>query len=86
LVFSGIYYVTVWLSDGDAVKVFLRSGTQLHIDNSLILSQIKNDSKFTCEPKLAPEYFAAMDPYEVDILKAGDTAVPLIKIFFRSRR
>ena len=66
----------------DAVNVFLRSGTQLHIDN-LILYQIKNDSKFTCEPK--PEYFAAMDPYEVDILKAWAAAAVPHQEVFRSR-
>jgi hypothetical protein len=65
----------------DAINVFLRSGTKLSIDNlGLILYQIKNDYKYNQNPR--PEAFAAMNPYNLAILKAGDAAVPLIRIFF----
>jgi hypothetical protein len=65
----------------DAINAFLRSGTKLSIDNlGLILHQIRNDYKYNQNPR--PEAFAAMNPYDLGILKAGDAAVPLIRIFF----
>lgn len=65
----------------DSVNVFLRSGTKLSIDNlGLILYQIKNDASYTDTPQ--PKLFEAMNPYDRKILKVGDAAVPLIRIFF----
>jgi len=65
----------------DAINVFLRYGTKLTIDNlGLMLSQIKNDPRFTHVPK--PELFETMNPYKLGILDEGDAPVPLVRIFF----
>jgi hypothetical protein len=65
----------------DAVNVFLQSGTTLTINNlGLILYQIKNDSHYSHIPK--PKLFESMNPYDLGILKAGDTPIPVIRIFF----
>jgi hypothetical protein len=65
----------------DAINVFLRDGTKLVRDNAgLILHQIKNNSSYSTKPQQT--LFDAMDPYNLNILKAGDPAVPLIKIVF----
>jgi hypothetical protein len=53
----------------------------LSVDNlGLILYQIKNDFDYT--HNLKPNLFDAVDPYATSILKFGDAAVPLIRIFF----
>ncbi|KAL0960694.1 hypothetical protein HGRIS_005719 [Hohenbuehelia grisea] len=44
-----------------------------------ILIQVQNDKKYTVEAQ--PGLFTEMDPYEVGVLRAGDPAVPLIKVF-----
>ncbi|KAM6495407.1 hypothetical protein JOM56_008113 [Amanita muscaria] len=65
----------------DAVNVFLPSGTKLTIDNlGLILHQVKNDASYTHIPKW--KLFESMNPYDLGILKEGDTPVPVIRIFF----
>jgi hypothetical protein len=65
----------------DAVNVFLKSGTGLTLDNlGLALYQFKNDPRYTHIPK--PKLFEPMDPYDVGILKEGDTPVPVVRIFF----
>ena len=65
----------------DAVHVFLKEGTQLIWDNAgLVLSQIKNDPKYTNTPQT--KLFDAMDPYDLGILGKRDAPVPLIKIIF----
>ena len=65
----------------DGINPFLCNGPKLDLGNlGLILWQGKSDSAFTAT--YWPTLFAAMDVYELGILKEGDTAVPLIKIVF----
>ena len=67
----------------DAINVFLREGTQLIRDSAgLVLSQIKNHSKYTKTPQ--QKLFDAMDLYDLGILSKRDAAVPLIKIVLPS--
>jgi hypothetical protein len=46
----------------------------------LTFCQVKNNPKYSTKPQ--PEVFAAMDPYDLEVLEEGDPAVPLIKIVF----
>jgi len=65
----------------DAINVFLRDGTKLVRDNAgLVLHQIKNNSRYSTKPQ--QKLFDVMDPYDLEILEAGDPAVPLIRIVF----
>jgi hypothetical protein len=65
----------------DAINVFLRDSPKLHRDNAgLVLHQITNDPSYSKKPQ--QKLFNAMDPYDLEILEAGDPAVPLIKIIF----
>jgi len=65
----------------DAVTVFLTSGTKLTTDNfGLVLYQFKNDLTYSKNPQ--SKLFESMDPYDLGILKEGDDAVPIVKIFF----
>ena len=65
----------------DGINPFLYRGTKLCYDNlGLILWQSKNNASYTDEPK--PSLFAAMDPYDLEILKEHDDPIPLIKIVF----
>ncbi|KAF8346496.1 hypothetical protein F5887DRAFT_882800, partial [Amanita rubescens] len=65
----------------DAVTVFLKSGTKLTTDNfGLILCQFKNNPAYSKNPQ--SKLFESMDPYDLEILKEGDAAVPIVKMFF----
>jgi hypothetical protein len=65
----------------DIISVFLKDGMKLERRNAgLILIQVKNDSAYSNNPQ--QKLFDAMDPYDLDILKDNDSAVPIIKIVF----
>jgi hypothetical protein len=65
----------------DAVNVFLHSGTKLTTDNlGLILYQFNNDPRCSHIPKA--KRFESMNPYDLEILKAEDAPVPVIRIIF----
>jgi hypothetical protein len=65
----------------DSINVFLKDGTKLVRENAgLTFCQVKNDDKYSTKPQ--PAVFAAMDPYDLEVLEEGDPAVPLIKIVF----
>ncbi|KIM39922.1 hypothetical protein M413DRAFT_29078 [Hebeloma cylindrosporum] len=65
----------------DAVNSFLISGTELRIDNlGVILYQIKSNADYNEIPQ--PKLFQSMDPYDLKILQAEDTPIPVIRIFF----
>jgi hypothetical protein len=71
----------------DAILTFLENGGQLVINNGGIIAvQIKNDSKYTVEPKPTKRnsftVFDTMDPFYLGILKPIQRALPVIKIFF----
>ena len=65
----------------DSINVFLKDGMKLVRENAgLTFCQVKNNPKYSTKPQ--PEVFAAMDPYNLEVLEDGDPAVPLIKIVF----
>jgi hypothetical protein len=65
----------------DGINPFLCNGTTLHLANlGVLLWQSKADPAYTDKP--LQNLFDAMDVYELQILKKGDTAIPLIKVVF----
>jgi len=64
----------------DLIIPVLLAGSAIFLKNiGVILAQMKNDPKFTDEPKAS--LFEAMDPYKLGILNPGDN-IPIIRIVF----
>ncbi|KAL0948165.1 hypothetical protein HGRIS_014960 [Hohenbuehelia grisea] len=64
----------------DIAIPFLLQDDRIQSSNfGAILVQVKNDQKYTVKPQ--PALFQDIDPYKIGVLREGDSAVPLVKIF-----